>query len=230
MTALRGLSLTLGLAVIAVALSPPVDAAADARPAPHMLQHLLLGTLAPLLIAAAAPVRLALATLPAGGRRALGRGLAHPVVHAIGRPSVAVPLAIGAFVVVHVPAVMEAALRSGTIHAAEHALLFYTGLLLWVAVLAVDPVPSRPSPLGRLAWLTGAMIAMSVVGAYYSSAPHVLVPGYAHLAGALGAQQTAGAVMWVGSGVLLVPAMLATVFAAMLREEALQRRREALQR
>ena len=228
--ALRTLSFVLGCAVGAVALSPAIDRAADARPAPHMVQHLLVGTLAPLLIAAAAPVRLALAALPGGGRRAVGRALRHPVVHAVGRPAFAVPVAVAAFVAVHVPAVMEAALRSGVVHAAEHAALFYTALLLWIVVLAVDPVPVRPSPIGRQAWLTAAMVAMSVVGAYYSSAPHVLVAGYAGVPDALAAQQHAGAVMWVGSGVLFVPAMLATAFAAMLREEALQRRREALDR
>jgi putative membrane protein len=226
--AARAAAFALGCATLGAALSPPVDAAADARPAAHMLQHLLLAVLAPALLAAGAPVRLALAALPDGGRRAVGRALRSGMVHALGRPTVAVPLAIAAFVAVHVPAMVDAALGSAAVHVAEHAALFYTGLLLWVVILAVDPVPAAPSPLGRLAWLTGVMIAMSVVGAVYSSAPHVLIDGYARLPDALGAQQDAGAVMWVGSGALMVPAMLVTVFAAMLREERLQQRREAL--
>jgi putative membrane protein len=228
--AVRLASFALGCAVLAAALSPSLDAAADARPAPHMVEHLLLGGVAPLLLAAAAPVRLALAALPPAGRRAVGRGLRHPVVHALGRPAVAVPLAIAVFVAVHIPAAMDAALRSGSVHAAEHALLFYTALLTWMTILAVDPVPAPPSPLARLIWLTLAMVAMSTVGAVYSSATHVLVPGYAAIPHALGAQQAAGAVMWVGGGLVFVPATIAAVFGAMVREEALQRRREAVGR
>lgn len=227
---LRVASFALGGVALAVALSGPLDGAAAQRPAAHMVQHLLIGTLAPALVAAAAPVRLALAALPGSGRRALGRALRGRLAHALGRAEVAVPLAVVVFVLAHLPVVVDAALRSGLMHAGEHALLFYTGLLLWVVVLAVDPVPAPPSPLARLVWLTVVMIAMSAVGALYSSAPHVLVAGYASVPDALGAQQAAGAVMWVGGGVLLVPAMVATVFLAMVREEALQQRREALRR
>jgi cytochrome c oxidase assembly factor CtaG len=220
----------LGCAVLAVALWPSLDRAADARPAPHMVEHLLLGAVAPLLLAAGAPVRLALAAAAPAGRRAVGRALRHPVVHALGRPPVAVPLAIAVFVAVHVPAALDAALRSGPVHAAEHALLFYSALLMWMSMLAVDPLPAPPSPFARLAWLTLAMVAMSAVGAAYSSAAHVLVPGYAAIPHALAAQQDAGVVMWVGGGLVFVPAMIATVFAAMVREETLQRRREAVSR
>lgn len=228
--ALRVASWGLGCLALAVALSPRLDAAADARLAPHMVEHLLIGVVAPALLAAAAPVRLALIALPSPGRRALGRGLRHPVVHTLGRAAVAVPLAIVVFVGLHAPFAIDAALRSPALHAGEHALLFYSALLMWIVVLAVDPLPAAPSPVSRLAWLMLVMIAMSVVGAVYSSAAHVLVPGYSSIPHALGAQRVGGAVMWVGGAALLVPAMIATVFEAMVREEARQRRREAVQR
>jgi cytochrome c oxidase assembly factor CtaG len=114
------------------------------------------------------------------------------------------------------------------LHAAEHAALFWTGLLFWVVVLAVDPVPAPPSPIARVAWMTALMTAMAVVGAWYSSAPGVLVEAYAGRPHALADQARGGALMWLGGAAVMLPALLAVAGAAMLAEERRQRRREAV--
>ncbi|HSD76629.1 MAG TPA: cytochrome c oxidase assembly protein, partial [Solirubrobacteraceae bacterium] len=213
----------------AAALGPPLDGAADGSLTAHMAQHLLLGLAAPALLALAAPVRLALAALPSGGRRAVGRALHHPLVRAAARPAAAVPLAAAVTAGVHAPGAVDLALRHDAVHVLEHGALFWSGLLLWMSVLAVDPLPAAPGPVARLAWLMLLMTAMSVVGAAYASAGRVLVGAYAQRPGALADQQAAGALMWVGGAALLVPVILAVVFAALLGEEERQRRREAAQ-
>jgi cytochrome c oxidase assembly factor CtaG len=216
-----------GCLALAAALAPPVDAAADDRLAAHMAQHLAIGVVVPALLALGAPVRLALAALPRGPRHALGRGLHHPLTAALVRPPLGAGLAVAATVGIHLPGAVDLALRDDAVHAAEHAVLLWAGLLLWASVLAVDPVPAPPSPIARLAWLTLAMTAMSVVGAAYAGAGRVLVGAYAAHPGAPADQRSAGAVMWIGGAALLVPAIVAVAFAAMLGEEARQRRREA---
>jgi len=78
-----------GLAVLVVALLPPLDAAADRQLSIHMVQHLLIVFVAAPLIVAGAPVRVAVRTLPREGRDALVRLLHSRVARAIGHPMVA---------------------------------------------------------------------------------------------------------------------------------------------
>jgi cytochrome c oxidase assembly factor CtaG len=217
-----------GAVALAASLWPALDAAADRRLAAHMGEHLLLGLLAPALLALGAPVRLALGALPAPGRRAVGRGLHHPVVRGLTRPAVATALVVAATVVVHLPGAVDAAERSAALHAVEHAALCWTGLLFWSVVLAADPVPSPPSPIARVACITAVMTAMAIIGAWYSSASAILVGAYAGEPHALADQARAGALMWLGGGAVMLPALLAVAGAAMLAEERRQRRREAV--
>ena len=106
-----------GALALAVALWPALDAAADRRLTAHMGEHLLLGLVAPALLALGAPVRLALGGLPPPGRRAVGRALHHPVVRALTRAPVATALVVGATVVVHLPGAVDAGERSAALHA-----------------------------------------------------------------------------------------------------------------
>ena len=76
--------------------------------------------------------------------------------------------------------------------------------------------------------MTAAMTAMAVIGAWYSSAADVLVGAYAGHPHALADQARAGALMWLGGGAVMLPALLAVAGAAILAEERRQRRREAV--
>jgi putative membrane protein len=195
-----------GVAVLAFALLAPLDGTLSA----HMAQHLLLGLVAPLLLALGAP-----------GRLATRRGFAR-VLHAIPlRPWNGWLIWTAVMVGTHFTGVYELALRDPFVHVLEHLAYLVSGLCFWIPLVAVDPLPHPPGPAARLVWLLAAMPPMGLVGAKLLSNA-VAYPSYPDLAD----QRTAAGLMWGAGSLLMSVALVAIVFSALLREEARQRRRE----
>jgi cytochrome c oxidase assembly factor CtaG len=223
----RVATLGAGIAVLVVAILPPFDAEADRQLSVHMVQHLLIVFVAAPLIVAGAPIRLALRTLPTGGRDALVRLLHSRVARALGYPVVAWSVFAAVMLGTHVPAFYDLALREPAVHAAEHALYLWAALLFWAPLIAVDPLPHRLSPVGAIVYILTAMVPMTIVGVWLLSANRVVYPHYAGFADALTDQRNGAVVMWLGGGGVMVVATLAVAWLAMLREEARQQAREA---
>ena len=154
-----------GLLALAVALLSPIDPIGDKYLlSVHMMQHVLLSDIAPalLVLGLRSPIlplglsrRALLAVAP--GRRS-GRLLAR-----ITSPWLAIPLWALATWVWAIPSVFDYADQHSTLHAFEHATLFYTGLAMWW--LIVDPLPrARLRPNGeRLALLGFTRLASACV-------------------------------------------------------------------
>lgn len=124
-----------GAAVVALALVSPVDAIGEERLfSVHMLQHVLLGDLGPLLVVLGLDGRLLRPLLAIRTLRSL-RVLAHPAV--------ALPLWAVNLCAWHVPALYDAALRHDAVHACQHVLFFSCGALMWVALFEPLPGPTR---------------------------------------------------------------------------------------
>jgi cytochrome c oxidase assembly factor CtaG len=204
---LRVLSFVAGLVTIVLALESPIDDAADKLFWAHMVQHVLLLTVAPPLILFGRPWPRMWRALPLGFRTTVGRGLAKSgvaaPVRAVARPLPAFVLFNATIIVWHVPSLYNATLTYGAVHQLEHATFFFTGLLFWARV--IDPGPLRPRlewPL-RIAYAGGAMVVCSVIGFWLVSAPSPLIAHYVaivHRPGGLTAlddQQIAGGIMWV---------------------------------
>jgi cytochrome c oxidase assembly factor CtaG len=220
-----------GLAVLTLALCGGIERWADRMLSVHMSQHLLLTLVAAPLLVLGAPLRLALAALPSSTARALARTaagraglLAHPLAAGL------LFAAIG--LLVHLPALYDASVRNGWVHAVVHALFFASALLFWTPLLAPEPLAHRMSAPAKLAYLLLAMPAMAVVGVVLNSSAGVVYSPYAASArqlgiSALGDQQLAGALMWVGGGTVLGLAFLACGWQALLAEEKRQLAREA---
>ena len=202
-----------GLGVLGVALLAPLEATLPA----HMAQHLLLGLLAPLLLALGAPMRVALGAFPAH-RRTLAA-----VLHAVPlRPWVGWAAWTAVMLGTHFTGVYELALHNAFVHVLEHLAYLGSGLLFWMALVAADPLPHPPGPAARLAWLLAAMPPMGLIGA------RLLTGGVAFSSYPSPAdQRTAAGLMWGAGSLLMAAATVTIVFAALLREEARQRRREA---
>jgi putative membrane protein len=154
--ALKQGSFAAGLLVIAIALVSPIDSIGEERLfAVHMAQHLLIGDLAPLLVALGLSRQL---LRPALAVPWLGwaRTLTHPLV--------ALPLWAADMLVWHTPKLYDAALEHDLVHALEHACFFAGGLLLWTTLIGVLPGPrwfgrgSRMAALGFV-WATGGALA-----------------------------------------------------------------------
>jgi cytochrome c oxidase assembly factor CtaG len=235
-TARRLLAFGSGLAVVAIAITSPLDAFGALLLSAHMLQHLLLLAVAPALLLLGAPD----AALEMGLPRALVREAVAPLRSAplfravgrvLGRPDVGLAAMALAMWGWHVPAAYELALRSPAWHEVEHASFLAAGILFWFPLLR--PWPGRPRLQGgmRPLYLLAGDLANTALAAVLTFSDRVLYPTYAgapRLFGlsALGDQSLAGVLMWVpGSLVFLAPAAVMT--ARWLAPERLARAPEA---
>lgn len=120
-----------GIAVMLMALVSPVDWVGENRLLwVHMIQHLLLGDIAALLIVLGLTGAVLRPLLALRWVRRL-RFLAHPLV--------ALPLWIIVLFGWHIPTLYQAALRNDGIHALEHFCFVLFGAMMWAAV--IEPLP-----------------------------------------------------------------------------------------
>ncbi len=218
----RALAFTGGLATFWLAIVSPLDAFSGLLLSAHMVQHLLLISVAPPLILLGTPLLPLLRGLPRKvARDGVGPFLVWPALRRAGN-ALTHPLNCWIVMAVtlcawHVPAAFDLALRSPPWHKLEHACFFGASLLFWWPV--VRPFPSRPHwPLWSVPlYLLVADLLNTALSAILTFSDRVLYPHYLavpRLFGttALGDQSCAGVIMWVpGSLVFLIPAALIAV-------------------
>jgi cytochrome c oxidase assembly factor CtaG len=208
-----------GLIVLAIALSPPIDTLADQLLFAHMLEHLLIGDLAALLIVLGftGPVLAPLLRV-----RAIGwlRVFSHPVV--------AIVCWAVNFYVWHTPALYQAALRHDLLHALEHATFLGFGIGVWMGLIGPLPKPAWFSNSAQLVYIIAVRLIGAVLGNVLVFAGTVLYPIYRagdahwHIS-PLGDQITAGALMMVEESLLTI-GLFCWLFLKIAREnEAKQR-------
>lgn len=141
--------------LFAVALSPLLESRADELFSFHMLQHVLLGDLAPLLFVLGLTGPLLRPLLALRPIAAL-RPLAHPLV--------ALPLWAVNLYVWHAPFLYEAAVRHDAVHALEHLCFFTAGALMWAAVVEVLPGPAWFGTAAKLGYIVAVRLLETVLG------------------------------------------------------------------
>jgi cytochrome c oxidase assembly factor CtaG len=216
----RRLAFAAGLAVALLALVSPIDYLGENRRLwIHMVQHLMLGDLAPLLVVLGLTGPLLRPLLAVRVvRRA--RGLAHPFV--------ALPLWVVDLYVWHLRVLYQAALRHDGIHALEHLCFFACGALMWAAVLEPLPGPVWFGNGAKAVYTLIVRVAGGVLGTLFIWAGHVFYPYYAarELAGgtsALTDQRIAGAIMFTEGSVVTLVAFV-WLFLRFAREAELRQR------
>jgi cytochrome c oxidase assembly factor CtaG len=211
-----------GVGVFWIAIASPLDSLSSLLLSAHMVQHLLLLSVAPPLILLGSPLVPLLRGLPRKfARDGLGPFLVWPSLRKFGsaltHPTVCWLVMAVTLLAWHVPATFDLALRSPGWHKFEHVCFFVAALLFWWPV--VLPFPSRPIwPRWTLPiYLLAADLLNTLISAILTFSEHVLYPTYAaapRLFGtsALTDQATAGVIMWVpGSLVFLIPAAVLAI-------------------
>ena len=211
-----------GLVSIVIAVDSPIDAYADELLWVHMLQHIILLTVAPPLILLGRPWPTMWRALPPDSRTLLAREMAKsPVaapVRALAKPLAAWILFNATIVVWHIPAAYDLTERNGLVHACEHAMFFFFGLLFWARVIDVGPLRPHLGWPVRIAYIVGAMIVGWVLAIVFVVAPQPIYQHYADLRtrpggiSALTDQQLAGGMMWVGGSIAYTIALLVALY------------------
>jgi putative membrane protein len=208
----------LGIGLVAVALvSPIATLGEDESFAFHMVQHLLLGDLAPLCIVAGLTGPLLRPLLSVRAVRAL-RVLAHPLV--------ALPLWTANLFLWHLPTLWEAALRHESVHALEHACFFAAGAIMWAAVVEVLPGPEWFGTGAKMGYILAVRVVSTVLGnvLVWAGTPFYGLYEGAHRPWGLSAeadQGIAGAVMMI-EGSLVTIGALAWLFLRLAKEGELR--------
>ena len=203
----RRLTFTLGLLLFVVAVLPPLSSLDDELLAWHMVQHLLMGDLAALLLVLGltGPLLQPLLALPAIGR-----------VRFLSNPLVALPLWVGNLFLWHAPPLYQAALEMGGVHALEHACFVGFGIGMWLALLGPLPAPSWFGNGARLAYillvrLAGALLANVFIWSGTVFYPDYRIPEAEHGVTGLSDQGLAGSIMMI-EGSIVTLALFAWLF------------------
>jgi cytochrome c oxidase assembly factor CtaG len=186
----------------------PIDARADVSLSWHMVQHLVLMTVVAPLLLFGAPIRLALAALPARGAASLVRVLNGAPMRVASHPLFGLTVLASVLYGTHFSSLYEAALENATLHAAEHALYLVAGLLFWMPIFAVAPAPHAASHPLRILTLFLSLPVSAFLGFALYVNNSVLYAHYAGRPGALEDQMNGGAVMWLSAGTPVLLALL----------------------
>jgi putative membrane protein len=207
-----------GILLLLVALVSPVHAIGEQLFCFHMLQHVMLGDLAPLALLAGLTGPILQPVLRYMHRL---RFLAHPLV--------ALPVWAVNLYVWHLPFLYEAAVRNDAVHALEHLCFFIGGTIMWLPVLETLPAPEWFGTGAKLGYIAVVRLVETVLGNIFFWAGTVFYPAvYVHRQrlwgiSPLADQGLAGAVMMIEGSIVTLVA-LAWLFLRMASEGELRQR------
>ena len=223
----RSVAFAAGMVMVVVATQSALAGAE--RFSLHTLQHVLLGMVAPALLALGAPVTLALQASSRPTQTVLLRALHGRLVSTLTHPVSAWVIFGGSLVLFYFSPLLELSLRNDAAHAAVHLqFLAAGGLFCWTAI-GVDPMRWRLPHAARLLFVLLAVPVHAIVGLALMGGVDVLAGGlYGTGAEALADQQLGGGILWATGdlfGVILAGVVLAQW---MGHEERLGRRHDRL--
>jgi putative membrane protein len=209
----RQLCFASGLLIIVTAQVSPIAHLGEELVIAHMIEHLMLGDLATLLLVLGltGPLLQPILAIRVFDRL---RFLAHPLV--------AFPLWVLNFYVWHIPALYEAAYGGAPVHALEHACFIFFGCLMWMPAFGPLPKPAWFTAAWKVGYVIAVRFAGAILGNVLMWSGTVLYPAYAEGErywgiSPLADQSTAGVVMMV-EGTFLGLGLLAWVFFEVARE------------
>jgi putative membrane protein len=164
----------------------------------HMIEHLLLGDIAALLVVLGLTGPLIAPILRIGFFDRL-RVLAHPLL--------AFPLWAIDLYVWHLPALYEAALRNPWAHALEHTMFLGFGINMWMCLFGPLPMPAWFGNLGKLVYIIAVRLTGTALGNIFLWSGTVFYTFYVpsdsvHHISPLADQNLAGAVMMIEESLL----------------------------
>ena len=212
----------LGCSLLLLATSSGIGRYMPAMFSMHMIAHMLLSMLVPILLVLGAPVTLALRALPAAGRDAppgprewLLAALHSRVSQVLTNPFVATALFIVGFYGLYFGGIFDAVAGSHAAHLAMNLHFLLSGYLFYWVVIGVDPTP-RPIPhLAKLGMVFASLPLHAFFGVVLMGTQSVIAePFYRSLqlpwhTDLMGDQRLGGGIAWAAGEVPLVVVLIA---------------------
>ncbi|MFF8914084.1 cytochrome c oxidase assembly protein [Streptomyces sp. NPDC015032] len=189
----------------------------------HMVQHMVISMLSPILLLLGAPVTLALRALPVAGRGRTGpRELLLKLLHSrymrvITHPVFTIPMFIASLYALYFTPLFDFLMGSKTGHIAMMVHFLAVGLVFFWPIMGVDPGPHRPGYVMRMLELFAGMPFHAFFGIALMMATTPMVGTYKHPPASLGIdalsdQGWAGGIAWAFSEIPSVLVLIALVF------------------
>lgn len=204
----------------------------------HMVEHMGVAMIAPLLMVPGAPITLALRALPARRDKTLGpRELVLATVHStylrvLANPAVAAALFFFSLAIFYYSPLFELAMSTHTGHVLMMVHFLATGYMFTWVLIGIDPGPRRWSPLALLVVLFTTISFHAFFGVILTQSTELLAPDFfgrlnlPWMDDPLGDQRTGGAIAWgVGEAPTLVLAV-AVAWQWMRNDDRETRRRD----
>ena len=225
---LQALAFAGGMLALLAALVSPLDGLGDDYLfSAHMVQHVLIGDVAPLLILLGLSrviMRPATRRL-AGLERRLGP---------LASPATGIAAWLVLMYVWHIPALYDAAVEHPLVHLLEHLSFFTAGVALWWPLIQPVPMRRQLTGLQPIAYIGTAKAGLAALGIFLTWSTTAIYPYYEDTPRIWGLspvedQNVAGVIMMAEQSMTLALVLVAVFIRMLAQSETDQRRRERLE-
>ncbi|MFC9701024.1 cytochrome c oxidase assembly protein [Streptomyces sp. NPDC056943] len=189
----------------------------------HMVQHMVISMLSPILLLLGAPVTLALRALPVAGRGSTGpRELLLKLLHSrymkvITHPGFTIPMFIASLYALYFTPLFDFLMESKPGHIGMMVHFLMVGVVFFWPIMGVDPGPHRPGYVMRMLELFAGMPFHAFFGIALMMASEPMVKAYQSPPASLGIdaladQNAAGGIAWAFSEIPSVLVLIALVY------------------
>ncbi|MBB1252962.1 cytochrome c oxidase assembly protein [Streptomyces sp. OF3] len=203
----------------------------------HMVQHMVISMLSPILLLLGAPVTLALRALPSAGRGRRGPRevlvafLHSRYVRVITHPAFTIPLFIASLYALYFTPLFDFLMESRAGHIGMMLHFLAVGLVFFWPIMGVDPGPHRPGYIMRMLELFASMPFHAFFGIALMMASEPMIGTYQNPPASLGVsaladQSAAGGIAWAFSEIPSVIVLIALVYQWYHSEQRQARRKD----
>ncbi|MFJ9030254.1 cytochrome c oxidase assembly protein [Streptomyces sp. NPDC102274] len=219
----RVIAFVLGVLTVALVMCTKLNDYGMVMFSVHMVQHMIISMVSPILLLLGAPVTLALRALPVAGRGRKGpRELLLALLHSryvriLTHPAFTIPLFIASLYGLYFTPLFDFLMGSRTGHIAMMVHFLGVGLVFFWPIMGVDPGPHRPGYVMRMLELFAGMPFHAFFGIALMMASAPMVDAYRDPPASLGIdaltdQNAAGGIAWAFSEIPSVLVLIALVF------------------
>ncbi|GAA0661038.1 cytochrome c oxidase assembly protein [Streptomyces thermocarboxydovorans] len=203
----------------------------------HMVQHMVISMVSPILVLLGAPITLALRALPTAGRGRTGpRELLLKLLHSrymriVTHPAFTIPMFIASLYALYFTPLFDFLMGSKAGHVAMMVHFLAVGLVFFWPIMGVDPGPHRPGYLMRMLELFAGMPFHAFFGIALMMASTPMVSTFEHPPASLGIealsdQNAAGGIAWAFSEIPSVLVLIALLFQWYASDQRQARRKD----
>ncbi|TXS14908.1 cytochrome c oxidase assembly protein [Streptomyces sp. adm13(2018)] len=219
----RTVFFTVGVLTIALVMCTGLNDYGMVMFSVHMVQHMVISMLSPILLLLGAPITLALRALPVAGRGSLGpRELLLKLLHSrymkvVTHPGFTIPMFIASLYGLYFTPLFDFLMGSKPGHIGMMVHFLMVGVVFFWPIMGVDPGPHRPGYVMRMLELFAGMPFHAFFGIALMMASEPMVKAYENPPASLGIdaltdQNAAGGIAWAFSEIPSVLVLIALVY------------------